>query len=81
MHPYFLYKRIGKIFLGLCFLSIILLIIIPSGTVKLISLLLIIVFLVLALVFFSKSLSFNKEEEKVFKENLVEKTKSIKKLI
>ncbi len=77
MHQYFKNKLIGKIFFGLFLLSILSLIIVPSNVIKLISFLLIFVFLILSLVFLTKGISYNKEEEKVLKEDLDNKNKDM----
>ncbi len=70
MHPYFLYQKLSKISVGLFVLSTLSFMILPM---KLISFVLIFVFLILFIVFWSKSLSFNKEEEKIVKKQLDER--------
>ena len=82
MHPYFKNRLIGKIFFGLFLLSIVAIAIVPSGPLILLLLLLIMGFLVLSLVFLTKGISYNKKEEKILKERLVEDTKfQLKRLI
>ena len=69
MHPYFLYKRIGNLSFILFFVAILSFVFVSSSLMKLISFLLIFVFLILALVFLVKSVNYSKEQQEIMKRN------------
>ena len=81
MHPYFFNKKLSNISAWLTMLCIVLILILPSSTLKLIFLGLTIGFMVLFAVFISKTFEQNEEEEKQAKKILDEKINSMKILL
>ena len=81
MYPYFFNKKLSNISAWLAMLCIVLILILPSSTLKLIFLGLTIGFMVLFAVFISKTFEQNEEEEKQAKKILDEKINSMKILL